>query len=649
MSGIDYQKALITQRNNYVKNVRDQKRSHDERVNQLNKQHNHVVESQRNAYLNDKKTMETTFGDRYDKMQSNMQESLSEKSKKYNEETLRQKEDFQKASQDNVKKFNQRYSALEREFKKNIEETNQTNSNIQGQLRDSYDERVDSIRKKAQLDLKEYQRNVLGRGEDIKDTFSGEKQELISAHQDETRKLMKSELQKRNLLKDNIVKDMRLMKKHLEDERIRNRDIQRDNFERVITDSNDKVKHIQEKSKAEIKRMSESQVDEVRRQNKAFTKRFSDQERRYNKNLRDQEISARRNSTSKGSVQYEINKERRKVEEQQLANQKKILIDERNKVIVEASEKIDKAQGKFIDELKENKLEYAEALERQKWLMNNDFTKELVKDRLKQEELIQSFENKIAHEKEVAYQQFVSEREQSKEKVDHLKTDFHKSLVDARVKSEKNYTDLKFKNVQEKKQIAKVLNEQNSQQKAFMRKVFTDRMDNLARSYENRIDYLEAQNKVLRQNMEDTIGSLVRDTQEEIQRQQEEYAKVAKAEVKAQQEISQQKVKKLRDNISRVHTNYNAKINEVKLASDRNMKKMSYKYDEILKNERKKYQKIIDQNNRFFEREMTRLKTANESEKTRLISQYEYQIQKMRDAFQRKQNEIEHFSQIDRA
>ena len=76
---------------------------------------------------------------------------------------------------------------------------------------------------------------------------------------------------------------------------------------------------------------------------------------------------------------------------------------------------------------------------------------------------------------------------------------------------------------------------------------------------------------------------------------------------------------------------------------------MSYKYYEMLKNERKKYQKIIDQNNRFYDREMSRLKTANESEKTRLISQYENQIQKMRDAFQRKQNEIEHFSQINRA
>ena len=564
MSGIDNQKALVTQRNNYLKTIQDQSRSHKDRIDQLKQQHEHNVESQRNAYINDKQSMEKTFGDRYDKMQSGMRESLDEKSRKYNEETARQKEDFQTLSRNNIREFNQRYSDLEREFRKNLEETQQTNDGIQGQLRKSYDERVDSIRQDAQMDLKEYQRNVLGQSKDIKDKLIVEKQDLINAHQDENRRLLKSELQKRNLLKDSVVKDLAVMKENLQEERIRNRDIQRANFDRVISDSNAKVEQIENKSKAEIKRMQEIQTDEAKKQNQDFTKRFSEQETSYNKTLREMELNARRNSTGKGSIQFETNAERRKIEKQQLDNQKKILINERNKVMADTAEKINKAQDKFVDELKENKVDYAVKLERQKWLMNNEFTKELVKDRLQKGELIQSFENKLEHEKAVANQQLLSEQEESKSKIDNLKKDFHKSLVDNRVNAEKNYTDLKFKNVEEKKLMARELNEQNSQQKAYLRKIFTDRMENLSRSYENRIDYLEAQNKVLRQNMEDTVGGLVRDTQSEIRRQQEEYEKIARSEVKAQQDIAEQKVKKLRDNLGRVHTNYNAKINEVK-------------------------------------------------------------------------------------
>jgi hypothetical protein len=649
MNGIDYNKSLSRERELHWKNMRDQQKAHKEEVENMQRTHEHVEESQRTAYNKDKLATEKSFHDRYDKIQESQKEALYEKNRDYVKATEQQKSDFHDSSRKTQHEFQNRMTSLRNEFDQNNDELKQTHKNIQGNLKKNYDSRVSSIRENADRDLKEYQQNALGSNEDNKLKSAIERKQLIDGFDKERNQLIKSEISKRNLLKERAIADIAEMRKNREEERLTNMRRQKEKFEKIVDDSNQKVDETQKKMGAEVNRMAKVQAEEIKSQNKAFTERYKDQEQRYNKNVKDLELANRRNGIGKGSLQYEINQERKKIEAAQLENQKKLLLDERNFVVKDTSEKLVEANEQFQNHLKKEKIDHATKMEEQKWRLTKSHSEEQIKDRLEREDLRQSYDRNVSHLKDVSHEQLMNEKDLSKKRIESLKENFKKGLTKALNNSEKRYDQLKLNASIEQKEMSKRLNEQNSEQKAYLRKVMGEKMDKLSLGYEQRILHLENQNKELRQHMEDSIATVMRNTQAEIERQQEAAKKATDNEVRTQKEISRQKINQLKQSIATIHSSYNGKMNEIRLQSQKKLKQANFKFDQMIQSERKKYQEIIDQNNRFYEREKARVNSANDAEKQRLITQYENQIKKMQDVFQRKQVEIEHFNQLNRA
>lgn len=643
MNGVDYQKALMKERKNLWNTIKDQKKAYEDKIDGLNEQHTTNVKNQKDNYLNHKNEMERVFKDRYDKMDSANMEALSEKNKQYQEETEKLKNDFSQLAKSNIQNFNKKFSNLRNKFDENLSEEKENNKLIKQQLSQNYDERVQSIRKGADKEIQNYLNNAKGSGENLKNSFDQEKKELITKFEKDTNTLMKSELEKRNLLKQKAIGDIQNMVELNDKERMEAKDRQKENFQRVIGDANQRVSMMEKKMNEERERTAEVQSNEIKRQNQEFANRFSDQEKRFNKNVRDLERKNRINGMGAGSIQDELANNRRQIEKAQIEEKSKLLIEERDKILVDTSKKLEEADDKFRNDLKELKMEQAEKSNQKAWENSLALEDTKTKDRLERANLAETFNESLRVQKNISDKRLINEKKIYNQKVDNLKDNYRKELADAVLKSDMQFSEYKKVAANQKQQLQRDINRQNTIEKDQIKESYSQKIDDVHLKYERKIASLETENSVLNRKMEDAIRDSARNAQDEINRQRDEFKKVSEAEISSQKEIANQKVKELKSDMTKLQASYDKKMNDQRLLNQRKLKQTSFNYEQILKNERKRYQDIIDQNSRYFQVELSRMKTAGEEEKARLVSQYEDQISKMNEIFQKRQEDMERF------
>ena len=295
------------------------------------------------------------------------------------------------------------------------------------------------------------------------------------------------------------------------------------------------------------------------------------------------------------------------------------------------------------------KIDHSDKLEKQAFKMNEIYTNEQMADLEKREELTRKFDdssklNNMAHE-----MQSRNANTQSNARIEALQERFAATIDGANDKTQLQVNTMREESNLEKNAIKKSLEEQNINQKMFMRQGYIDKMNKMTEGYESRISSLTNQNIELKQKMDDSINVVLKNAQTELERQQDIFKKSAQTEIATQKELSQDRESQLRKGLIELNANAEKKMNELRLENQRQISNMTYKYEGQIKSEREKFNSIIEQDKKFYEKEFERLNMASNLDRERLVTQYEDRIQKMQDLYKDKQREIEHFNQLNKA
>ena len=644
MNGVDYTKRLDRQRELYQRDIESNNRANQERLESAQASFDHKIKSQKDAHLKQKTQMENDFTDRYEDISTSQKEALTQKNKAYEEAISSEKKRHYDLVKQDRKEFNQKLNDLNTTFKRNTDQHVENDRSIRNQLSENYDKRVDEIRLNADNNLKAYQANAIGDNKERNEKMLSEKRQLISDHEKDMNTLQKEEIEKRNMLKDRIVRDVAKMRETQETENIASRARQKERFNRLTNETDQKVALIERLTQEEVKRLAEAQQKEIRDQNQAFSDRFTDQEKRFNRSLREQELQHRAQGIGAGGIQHEIMQKQREVEKDTEERKIQTVIDDKIAVEKAYGKLMDQARQNFQDNYRDMRLDHADEVEKNERTMTEINQQERKKDRLERAQAEHQYKIETAFLKDQATTRLNSEQEKNKNIVQGLKENFNKSINRAREESQVNFRTAREEMNKEKRVLQERLHQQNTRQIGDMRQIHDRKLASVREGLNDKIYQLENKNKEMQMNYENKIRDLVQKTSDEIARQQKEFRISADNEIRLEREASRTKEGQLRQQMKLGQKNFDQKLNDQRLLHNRKLNETTFNYERKLKNQQDEFQEIIENNRLFFEREKERLNLASQMERERLISQYENHIKKLHQVNRDKIREMEDFA-----
>lgn len=646
MKAQDYSNTLNRQRDLYSKMIRDNNRNHKEEMESLNKANDHKVSQQKDAHLNQLTSLEKDYSDKVSDLRDSQQKSLKEKSELFEKTVEKNQREFHDIRKDNLQKWNKKFTDIKNRFDENISQKNSIDAKSRETLKKNYNENLESITKKANTDLNAYvrTRNAEKKESDIQ--FRVEKEAIVKEKDEQMNQLIRGEREKRNTLTKEIQKEIADNEEANVKRYLASQDDQKNRFSDLKTKLDGQIK---EKIEADQQNIAKNQQEQVRESNKKFQDRFLKQEKDYERSLRNTELNHRANLVSQGEATSEIQKKYRDTEKNQNELEKKTILDERADLVENYETKIDDIKFDYQKTLRDQNIKHAEKLAK----VQNDLTEvnreEKFDDRIERERMSHEHSLAIDFNEERNVTRLNEQKRISNQKINNLKASFDRSLNAAQEKSKQDFENIQAEMILEKRELQSRLHEQNSKQNAFLKQVYSEKLNKMSAGYETRINELENQVKMQADNNRELIKDIMRKTNLEIERQRQEITNSAAAEVKSEKVLAKKREDALQSKIRDIQNNFTKKNNEQTLAHRKKLKDTTFEYEKKITEEATRYQDIIDQNNKFFNREFQRLKLANEAERDRLISQYESRIAQMERVYKNKSAELEQFNSLERA
>lgn len=649
MDSVDAAKSKIRESESYRNALDRQTRAHEAEMQDLQKRHEVRETERRDNFLSQRDTLEKNYNDRYDSLDKKQRDALFEKERQYSKAVEDQRSEFFKTHNERKKDYENKLVDIKGEFDRTNGLQKDYHDTHIDQIVDRYKSAVQDVKKRAEADVTDFKKTAIGERKDESSTVVEEKNMLQKKHEEELNSLLKTEIKKQNDLKINAIADIDKIRANREKERISAQERQAEVFERINNTANEKVKQIKEASDERNRNLVEKQAESVVSQNKSFTDRFMQQERQFNQARREDAIKNKSLIVTPGSLQDKILKDKETDQRLQLSREKQLLIDERDKVLKDTSDLLDKARITYQEDLSDVKVATAQKIEDINWEHTAKEASQETSHRAEKADLTKTYTDQDAYNKKVTAQQIENIQDGSQQQIDRLKTTFKTSVEQLENRQEILFNQVKEEASAEKNAMAKSFKEANSDEKAQQKKRFLEKIDKLSQGYEQKIAALEIANREIKATMTAKLNELTIQMNQKLDEGKEINQKELKTEIKNQQAAARDKEMQLRKSMAQQQNNFITKMNDLRVENQNALQKLTFDYEQQLKSQQKKYQDIIDQNKRFSDRELSRLSLSSEAQKNAIITQYEEQIKQMKNLFERKEAEIEHFNKLSRA
>ena len=646
MNSVDYGNTISRQGELYRKGLDEQRRAHKEEIESLNNTHEIQTKNQTTSHNKQLRELEKSTEDVINNVNSKQNEALRENNKKYETALNKYQDDFHKERTDNLKNWDRKMTEVKDQFKQNLEDTHETNSNLRNQMKKNYEDSIVGIRKGAKKDLDEYVRTRNAEKKESDLQFRSEKNDILREHAKEKAALMNNELEKRNFLHKNALADITESRELAENRFIEGRNLSAAKFDKLKTDTDNKVEKQMISREEEL---TSAHQDSIQKQNIAFRDRLTDIDRQNSRNLRELQYQKRAETVSNNEESKQIQQNYRDNLQKQIEKRSNTVLNERLELERNYQNKLTETVDSFKDVIRDHNVDAGERQTELRTRLIEENRQDKYDDAKKRVEMQYEHQNALNFEAKKNVNKENLLKKNSNEKVANLKESFNKSLQRAEKQSKETFQVAQEAMRAEKRQLAKRLHEQNSEQNAFIRETFNEKIDKLSSGYEKRIQQLELQNEMLLQNTNDTVRDVVRKTNVEIERQRTAAQASAESRVKAERRISAEKEVALNDKLKNLEASFTKKMNDQTLVHQKKLKDTQFELTQKLNDEVSKYKDIIDQNNKFMAREIQRLQLASSTERNRLITQYEDRIAKLQKVFKEKSQEVEQFNQLNRA
>lgn len=646
MSGVGVDNNLNRQKELYQRSIEDNRRNHKEELENLKNSHVTRTKKQSENHVKQIGKIEEDFSKTTDRIKNDQKRALVEKNDLYDRELAKNKNQFHEQKKENIRNWDKKFSELKTNFDSNMETVKKVDQDVRDSLSENYKSNVKEIRQTANKDLDLYLDSTKQAQKELNLKIQAEKNDLIKQNEKTKNALLQTEKKKRDFIERNAVKDSQDARELQTKRYIDGKNLAELKFEKMNNDVNGRISDeiITREDATRAK-----QVLENRQNNVKFSERYDDLSNQYNADVRKLAHKQRVEALADNEIKQQLDDNFKENMKNQVDLQKETLINERNN--------LDKKYAKILDRTVDS---FQESIRNQN-LVNSEKIIEM-EGRLGHENRQNQFQNKLdqerfAHDHSVAMN-FSEQRnsltqsdmrKSSDLKVKSMKESFNKSLEKAQNQARKNFEVTRDSMLEDKKVLERRLHEQNSNQNAFIKGLYADKIEKLSQGYEKKIQALELQNKMLVQNSHDSLRDVIRGSNNEIERQRKGFEKAAQTRIESERALSKEREDALNDKIQHLEKNFTAKMNEQTLLGRQRLKDATFALEQKANQESSRYQDIISQNQKFMAREIQRLKIASDTDRQRLVTQYEDRIQQLQRVYNQKNEELKNYNELNKA
>ena len=636
MSGVDYSQRLTEERDRFQRELRQSKKSYNETVDNIERAHKYQQDKAARIYSSELSRQEVDKQDALRDMREKTVDSIKRKTEDFERRLDEERQNFKVAREDQQGRFSKTLSDITTSYRDTIDSDKVLYGRMMDQKRRDYAGKVNRLE-----DFNEDR--FQGFVKDSNQKFRNQRETLL---EDKARLARKSQRQLENQQIANNVERGELRRQFgqtitrqqdaFENENVRRSNNTKRRIDRIIKGSKDINERLESDLQSETSRVRQAMKDDRKKENLRFQKEITALERQS----AEDEFLMRQ--LSKRKTNGGTNAE--KIQRGLMTSEK---IESKNKKIDRLKEFNAELNEKFTDDLAQVKKGYDNDLLQQRVRVANAVTEkerensartaeQIAMNRKRSTDVINAFKEKDVRNSKTNESIMIGERARAKEQYDQM-VDRYSQITQ----------DLTEGNQRQIEELRKVQNRQKAE--------YSKRVEKQKQSYfkETRDDFrgqLQAERELHRkvegqQKMENEKLKDDYESQLELERKRSDNRHMAQRALFEEQR--KEDYKALKDLMRRRESELKIQMNDMKLKNDKDLLRMSQDNQKRVKDLTASYelklQTMVQDFSRRLKlqesgnnRELDRLKHSWESEKKRLINQYEIQIDRTRQNYEAK-------------
>ncbi len=630
MNGIDYSKRLASERKLFQDAAKTLKESTERRVDETEKRTEHVMAKQKENHIKDRAELETHYQKNMDKMQEKTQAAVDGQTGKMAEKIEEERRLFTEEATKKRKDFDQRLNDIRTSYGKAFDTEKRRNGEVETNQKQKYVGNVENLQENLNEKLADYQSRVEGTGNELKDQYSRERQQLVRAQEDRLRTAYEDGAEKRAELKDRInfelkqakeVKDAELgqLRKYSQDRLGAMQDqyqTNNDKTSREYSERNSAMVQAQKLNGREVNREHQEDVSKLRRG--------------FNDSLRKIELERRRRDNGSGEFAEFRAKQEGISEVAKQQTRVKTMKENFAELQKNYTEKTEADHTKFQEAFKAQSVEAIAREERKLNAANADKLRTFSSERERTERQIgmRESQNKLEHQEFDS--KLMMEQKNSNTRLTKLKESFNQSMKFVEEKHLTTLDEVNKNSTKDKAQFMKILHERKAEDIAEMKRTFGNLMDTMVQDYEQRLSNYERENENLKLTMNQKLHTVMDQTERQLESQRNMFNERRASEQKAQQTLNDDKELQFKRNVADLNNSYQKKIDRMQAQNDTKFKLMINDYESKLKELKALQSKQIVEKDTTHQIELDRVKKAYDDEKTRVVNAYESQIESIK-------------------
>lgn len=646
INGVDYTKQLAKDREYFQDSNRKTKEAADKRIANVEERADHVMQKQRENFIEDKAELEGHYKKNLDGLKDKTRASLENSNDSQAKQLEEEREAFTQESLKRSKDFNQRLNDIKSSYGKAFDSEADRNQDLEKTLKTKYAKNVDNIRNDSDEKMKNYQDRLTGVGADLKDQYNRERQQLVRAQEDRLTDVYKDAAHKRSELKNHIMTDVK-----------KSKEVQQADLEHQREYSQDRMKEMDKKYQDRFTAMAtdyserndnlvKSQQRNAVKTNRDHSEQLTDARRDYNKSLRLIELDKRRRNNGSGEFAEVVDKQQGKKDEVIHENKVRHLKGELVEAQRNYQHRANREQDEFNVTLRKQATEGTANLDRKLNESNADKIVTVAKEREKSEYQLQNRDNQNRLERTAYEQQLMLERNNANTRINKLKESFNASMTSLEEKQKASLEDVTKVSNADKTEFVKRMQENRSKEIFELKRDFNKVMDATVQDYETRLSTYQRDNEYLKMTMDQKVSNIIDHTEKKLTSQKALFDARHAADVKGQQLLMDQKEAALKKNLSDMNIGFQKKIDKMQIDNDSKLKLITNEYENKLKELKATTVKEMAMKDTNHEIELDRLKKTYENEKSQLVSAHQAQLESVKSGHKEQMAQMQDFKRL---
>ena|GEM_PF-2499664 len=646
MNGVDYTKKLSQEREYFQDSLKKNKTASDKRVSDNEQRTETIINDTKNSFAKDKAEIENNYRVNIDQLKDKIRNENERTNKEFSQKLEAHKETEAKTLNSERDQYDRRLNEIKNSYSRISKDEKDAHLKTEKDLKSKYDKNTENLRQDSERKVSKTHERF------VKETQENQKKrndQIANAKRDfensvyETRS---EEIQKGN-------EKIKVLNSHHQ------KTMKQNNL-------NDKAReqYNQERLDA-LREKYQSDVDKIVYEN----------ERKDQKNIafqrQDRANLNRRNNEEKTKLKTDLNNKITKLEVDR--KKRESLSGEHNNFVLRQKDMVNEIRHqKDKDKLKNNL-----NLTRERYDRHYKDDQKNFKDALYEEKNRMSVENELAQFRTTADKIITTskEREKAEERVSTTKKQAFiekenndNNLIEARKTYSKNLNraneqfgnnvkSLEDRSYLEKTQIKQIadkdkrdyfshLNEERAVDTYEMKRDFGNTMDRTVEYYEDRLAHFQRENENLVATMNSKIGQMLDENEAKLESQRRSYESRLDTEMKTNQVLRDQKDLEVKTTINQLNANMQKKADRMRIEFDNKLKSVTNEYENKMKELRENFvsQKAIT--DVAHKAELEKLKQTLQNEKMTMASNFENQIQNLKDTHSEQLDQMRDFKRL---